>query len=164
VLERDGILQIDEMPGSLKDKQFHPDPRTIIMLADNVVGTGDGVDKFAATQIQDSSTLNRVDLVIKIDYMSPEKEAEMLTNRYAFLPPKQAQKMVAMANTVRQAANSGQVEVTMSPRNLMAWAEMALALKDYGQAFRYVMLERYADSNEQATVRGFWTTVYGEKL
>ncbi len=163
-LERDGLIQIDEMKGTLVDKQFKPDPRCKILLADNVVGTGDGADKFAATQIQDSSTLNRVDLVFKFNYLPLDKEVEMLMNRYAFLPKGQATKMVSMANTIRQAASSGTIEVTMSPRNLMSWAEMALALKDYGQAFKYVMLERYADSNEQATIRGFWTTIYGDTL
>ena len=33
-----------------------------VVLCDNVRGTGDGLDKYAATAIQDSSTLNRMRL------------------------------------------------------------------------------------------------------
>lgn len=171
VLERDGLLQIDDMEGDIKDKQFYPHKSTRIMLADNVVGTGDAMDQFAATQLQDSSTLNRVDMVLRINYLPKDMEVAMLTSRYPHIPKKQASRMVSMAAAIRDAYKNGQIQVTISPRNLMSWCEMATALgasgtnpKCYAQAFTAVMLNRYADDNERNAVKGFWQTVYGETL
>ena len=121
VFERGGILQLDDMPGDLKDKQIHADARTRMVLCDNVVGTGDGADRYAATMIQDSSTLNRIDLVLELGYLTPKSETDMLTNRFSYIPPEKAQKAVQLANLIRDAYSKYQIGVTMSPRNLMAW-------------------------------------------
>ena len=164
ILERGGILQIDEMPGDLGDKQFFPHDKTYIALADNVVGTGDGADKYVATQIQDASSLNRVDMVLRLDYLQPQVEVDMLEGKYDFLPNVKAYKMVQLANLIRQAHDKGQLEVTISPRNLMAWAELAYKMQNYADGFRYTMLERYADEGEKSTVRGFYQTVFGDSL
>ena len=164
VFERGGILQLDDMPGELKDKQIRKHPRTRLVLCDNVVGTGDGADRFAATMIQDSSTLNRIDLVLELGYLAPKSEIAMLMHRFGFLPEAQASKAVQLANLIRDAYSKYQVGVTMSPRNLMAWLECAYDVKDYGQAFKWVMLNRYADEAEKEAVRNFWATVYGSPL
>ena len=163
-LERDGILQIDDMKGDLKSKQFAPHERTILMLADNVVGTGDDDGRFAATMIQDSSTLNRVDIVVHLDYLPQDAEIEMLRGRFPAVPVKQAGRAVQMANMIRQGCRDGQLGVTMSPRNLMAWMELAIATRSYENGFVYTMLNRFADENERDTVINFWTTVYGTPL
>jgi cobaltochelatase CobS len=164
VLERGGVLQLDDMPGSLEDKQIHKHPRTRMVLCDNVVGTGDGADRFAATMIQDSSTLNRIDLVLELGYLPHETEVHMLTNRFTFLPEKQAHKAVQLANLIRDGYEKNQIGVTMSPRNLMAWLECAYAIKSYDRAFKWVMLNRYAEEADKETIRNFWATVYGENL
>jgi cobaltochelatase CobS len=163
-LERDGILQIDDMKGDLIDKQFAPHKRTILTLADNVVGTGDDDGRFAATMLQDSSTLNRIDLVIHLDYLSPGDETGMLTRRFPAVPTKQAGRAVQMANMIRQGCREGQLSVTMSPRNLMAWMELATKARSYEHGFIYTMLNRFADHNERDTVVNFWSTVYGSPL
>jgi MoxR-like ATPase len=163
-LERDGILQIDDMKGDLIDKQFAPHERTILTLADNVVGTGDDDGRFAATMLQDSSTLNRIDLVVHLDYLPPVKEQEMLVRRFPEVPDKQARRAVQMANMVRQGCREGQLSVTMSPRNLMAWMELATKARSYEHGFIYTMLNRFADNNERDTIINFWETVYGSPL
>ena len=164
VFERGGVLQLDDMPGNLKDKQIHADKRTRMVLCDNVVGTGDNADRFAATMIQDSSTLNRIDMVLEMPYLKPKKEEEMLCHRYAFLPEDKAHKAVQVANLIRDAYEKYQVGVTMSPRNLMSWIEMAYTVRSYEVGFKWVMLERYAEPAEREAVKGFYRTVFGTSL
>lgn len=163
-LERGGILQIDDMKGDLKDKQFNPGKHTIIALADNVVGTGDGADKYVATMIQDGSTLNRVDLVLELGYLPQVVEAKMITTRCDYIPSNQAMKAVQMANLIRQGYDKDQLSATMSPRNLIAWMELAYKAKSYTESFKWTMLSRFADVDEKEAVKGFWSTVYGENI
>jgi cobaltochelatase CobS len=165
VFERNGLLQIDEARGELKDKQFYPGPHTHLMLADNVVGTGDGADRYSATMIQDGSTINRMDMVLKIDYLKPEDEVAMLMDRFsAFLPKHIASKAVQVANLVRNGVDEGQLSVTMSPRNLIAWMEMAHKVRSYEESFKWVMLQRYADDSERGAVEGMYFTAFAKQL
>jgi cobaltochelatase CobS len=163
VLERDGLLQIDEAEGDLADKQFRPHANTIIQLADNVVGTGDGADHYGATMIQDLSTLNRVDLVIPLDYLPAEDETNMLASRFSTsIPAEYCRKVVQVGNLIRAAFRQDELSVGMSPRNLVAWLEMAVKMQDYAGAFNVTMVARYADDEEREAVRGMYYTAFAE--
>lgn len=162
--EKDGILQLDDMPGDLKEKTIVPDKRSRLVLCDNVVGTGDNMDKFGATLIQDSSTINRIDLVLRADYLNLTAEIGMLTGKYKWLPEEKAKKMVQMANLIRKGFEQSELSATISPRNLMSWAELSYNLKNYAEAFEYTMLNRFAEDSERAAVKHHWTTVFGESL
>jgi len=165
VFERNGLLQIDEAQGDLTDKQFKPAVSTILQLADNVVGTGDGADKYAATMIQDGSTINRMDMILKLDYLSSNDEVDMLLNRFGhFLPEHIAKRMVQLAGLVRNGFEEGHVSATMSPRNLFTWLEMAESCRNYAHAFRWTMLQRYADDAERSAVAGHYQTAFGTSL
>lgn len=165
VFERNGLLQIDDARGDLKDKQFHPGATTILQLADNVVGTGDGADKYAATMIQDGSTINRMDMILHLDYLKPTDEVTMLLNRFgSFLPAHMATKCVQVANLIRDGFTGNEVSATMSPRNLFTWLEMAQEVRSYETAFSWTMLQRYADDNERSAIAGFYATVFGKSL
>lgn len=165
VFERNGLLQIDEARGDLADKTFLPGPHTHLMLADNVVGTGDGADKYAATMVQDGSTLNRMDLVLKLDYMKEADEVDMLISRFgSFLPRDIAIKAVQVANLVRAGVNEGQLSVTMSPRNLISWMELAQTVRSYEEAFKWVMVQRYADDNEREAVNGMYFQAFAVQI
>jgi cobaltochelatase CobS len=162
--ERDGVLFLDDMPGSIHDKTIVPENRARMVLCDNVIGTGDNMDQFGATLIQDSSTLNRMDMVLKLDYLPKTAEIKMMMHRFDFLPKTKASKMVQIANLIRTGYIGGDFGVTISPRNLITWAELAFDLKDYNEAFKWTMLERYSEDDERAAIRNHWITVWGEDL
>lgn len=162
--ERGGVLQLDDMPGSLEEKTIIPDKRSHLVLADNVVGTGDNMDKFGATLIQDASTINRMDLVLFQDYLPQKDEANMIVEKYKFIPEGKAKNVVKLANLIRRGFEQGELSATMSPRNIMSWMELAFDMKDYKESFKYVMLNRFSDDNEKGAVRGHWTTVFGDSL
>lgn len=163
-LEHGGILQIDDMKGDLADKQFKPHPRLQLNLADNVVGTGDDDGRWAGTNIQDHSTLNRVDMVVRLNYLPADQEAAMLEARFPEVTHRQAVRAVQLANLIREGVSEGALTVTMSPRNLMAWMKLAIKARSYEHGFIYTMLNRYAEQNERDTVINFWSTVYGSPL
>lgn len=162
--ERNGILQLDDMPGTLEEKTVKPDPRSRLVLADNVVGTGDKMDKFGATLIQDASTINRMDVVLYQNYLQPEQEVGLITSKYKFVPEGKAKKVVQLARLIREGFEQGDLAATMSPRNIMSWMEMAYDLKDYKAAFVYTMLNRFADESEKGAVKNHWATVFGDSL
>lgn len=165
LLQRNGFLQIDDADGNLCDKQFFPGPRSIIQLADNVVGTGDGAAMYGATQIQDGSTLNRVDLILRVDYLPQADEVAMLMARYSeFLPESVAKKAVQVANKIRAGFEQGELSAGMSPRNLFAWMELAQKVRNYEEAFKWVMLNRFADDAEKGAVRGFYELAFAKTV
>ncbi len=160
--ERGGILQLDDKPGSLKDKQVYPDERNFVVLCDNVVGAGDNQDQFSATMIQDSSTLNRMDVVLYQGYMSQEKELEMLTKKYSVISNKYLQSIVKLANLVRTAYNQRTITATMSPRNLESLCELSIKIKSIKTSFEWTMLHRYPTDSEKGAVMNMYKTVFGE--
>jgi MoxR-like ATPase len=162
--EKDGILQLDDMPGSLADKQVVPDSRFRIVLADNVVGTGDNLDKYGATMIQDGSTLNRMDVVIKLGYLSSTEEVEMVCGMHPWINEMEARRMVQMFALLRKGYETGELSVAASPRNLYAWGAMAKSLGSMTKGFVATMLNRYAAEDEREAVHLHYSNVFGERL
>ncbi len=165
-LERGGIWQIDDMPSDdVLDKQIVPKGSYRCVLADNVVGTGDNVEQYGATMIQDSSTLNRIDMVIKVPYLTPTEETGIITQKYPAIPKHMAVKMISLLNLLRSGFDSNELSSPASIRNIEAWSEMSIALKgDYGTAFQWILLNRYADDSEAGAVRNHYFTCFAEHL
>ena len=163
-MERGGILQIDDMPGKLEDKQIVPDPRHRLVLADNVVGTGDNVDKYGATLIQDSSTLNRIDMVLEVPYLKESVEVKLLMKKYKQIPQKHAKHMIRLLNLLRNGFDQGELSSPASLRNIEAWGRKAIQVFSYAESFKWVLLNRYSDESERNVVRQFYFDVFGEKL
>lgn len=164
LLEDDGKLLIDDMPGEFHEKLVTPHDRFRLVLCDNVKGLGDGIDKFASTNVQDTATLNRFGVNVTMDYMSEDKEVELLRNKYPKLTEKLAKQMVQVANTVRSSYNEGNVSLTLSPRNLVKWAKWALYFRDSAKAFRMSYYEALADGSEKGHVEHLYKYVFGKSL
>ena len=164
MMERGGLLQIDDMPGELSDKQIKPESRHRMVLADNVVGTGDNIDKYGATLIQDSSMLNRVDMVLTVDYLPEDAEVNLVLSKFKNISKQNAVKMIRLLNLLRKGFDMSELSSPASLRNIEAWARKSVQVRSYALAFRWVLLNRYADESERNAVRGFYFDVFGEKL
>jgi len=162
--EREGTFQLDDMPGELSDKIIHSDPRCRMFLSDNVVGTGDGAAQYGATLIQDGSTLNRMDMVIKMGYLSAKDEVSLIKKAMPTLTDALASRMVKTFNLIRTNVDQGELSAAVSPRNLLAWAELALQLGDEKMAFTWSVLGRYSLPEEIGTVKEHYRTVFGDSL
>lgn len=164
MMEHGGILQIDDMPGDLKDKQIIPDSRHRLVLADNVVGTGDNVDKYSATLIQDSSTLNRIDMVLSVPYLKEKDEVALVTKKFPLVTKERAGHMVRLLNLLRTGFDQGDLSSPASLRNIEAWAKKAIQVRSYSESFVWVLLNRYSEQSERLAVRDMFYKVFGDNL
>lgn len=99
----------------------HPEFR--MLLADNCRGTGDNMDLYAATNVQDQSFINRMDYKMRKTYMPKETEQRAIMTSYPWILPPLAKKMTAFAQLMRTAWNQGAVEMPFSFRELQTWSK-----------------------------------------
>ena len=164
MMEKGGVLQLDNMPGDLKTKQIVAEKRHRFVLADNVVGTGDNADKYGATLIQDSAFLNRIDVLLKVDYLKDDDEVKLVRSKFPAIPIKRAQNMIRLLNLLRRGFDQGELSSPASLRNIEAWGKKAVQVKSYSRAFRWVLLNRYAEESEQSAVREMYFQCFNDQL
>lgn len=157
--EKDGYLTIDDKPGTKADKIINPAPEFLMILTDNVKGTGDNFDKFAATQMQDTSSLDRISIIETLNYLQPKDEEEMLRNRFPREDKALIRKLVKFAGLVRNGYKSGSIALTLSPRGLIAILDMINEGLPLHRAIDLAFYNKLADETEQIAVRDMKKTV-----
>lgn len=162
--EKDGQFQLDDMPGEMCDKLITPAPTCRVVLCDNVVGTGDNMDQYAATMIQDGSTLNRIDVVFRQEYMAKDLEVEMLTKAVPLITEHQAGLMVDFFGLCRISYEQRNLTAALSPRNLLTWAELSVQLASPEAAALWTLIDRFADDTEKQLVNEHFRTVFDTSL
>ena len=154
-----GHLTLDDKPGTKADKMVHPAKEFRLVLTDNVKGTGDSFDKFAATQMQDSSSLDRININQELSYLAKRQEIKMLMDKYPGANEHGVEKLVQFAGLVRNAYRQGGVALTLSPRGLMAILDMHQIGVPVQRAIQLAFLEKIADEAEQLAVQEMLRTV-----
>lgn len=144
--QRPCILAMDEMnfvpPGSIgllnritELKSFSipetgevitPMPWVRIAATGNAVERGDDAVRYRGTQAMNVALLNRF-LGMRMNYMEATSEAAMLNTAIPGLHPRLIERLVELANEVRNGFAQGTLEVVMSTRTLL---DMAQALFD----------------------------------
>lgn len=157
--EKDGYLTLDDKPGAKADKVVKPAKEFRLVLTDNVKGTGDSFDKFAATQMQDSSSLDRININEELDYLSQVDETSMIMGRYPGASEPAVKKLVQFAGLVRNAYRQGSVALTLSPRGLISILEMAQKGIPMLRAIDLAFMNKIADEAEQIAIKGMLKTV-----
>lgn len=158
-MERGGILQVDDMPGTLEDKQIMPHQHHTIIFADNVLGVGDNMDLFGSTVIQDTAFLNRIDVVIEIGYMDTKEEVNFLVKERG-LSPVFAKQLVQLGNLIRKGYISRELAQTCSIRNYDSAIKMLKTGFSMPVAIRTAFVPRFP-SEQQPVVASFIKTVFG---
>jgi len=145
----------------------HPDPvegnlkahdTFRICLADNVRGTGDQMDKYAA-EIQDQSTLNRAAYKIQVDYLPADREVDILKRKYPNATDRLCKKTVQLAGLLRKAWDSGKIEMPYSVRDTQEMVEAALLHRSAAAAFQQTYFNSVKDDSERKAIRDMWDTV-----
>lgn len=147
-----GVLAVDEPfkmpPGTLMGMQWlaepakagravmlygHPDPEKVkvdahpefrMALCDNARGTGDNMDIYAATNVQDASFINRMQYKIRKEYMEYDVEVKAVMHKFPWILKPLAERMVRLAGVMRTAWGQGSVELPFSFRELETWSEI----------------------------------------
>jgi MoxR-like ATPase len=147
--EKDGVLVIDDMPGTKKDKTIIPHEDCRIVATDNVKGTGDNFDKFAATQLQDTSSLDRFTMTKTVDYLPEKAEVDMLKSKYPTVPTQSIKDIVKVAGLVRKAYADSKLSVTLSGgRGLDTMCQVMLQDISTAFAIKLCFTEKLGDDTE----------------
>lgn len=118
--EKDGFLMLDDKPGTIAEKHIYPGKNFHLFCTDNTCGTGDNLDMFAASQMQDTSTLDRFGMTKTVDYLPLEAEVQMLCNKFPSVAKETVKRLVRFAGLIRTAYKNASLPVTLSPRGLSA--------------------------------------------
>jgi MoxR-like ATPase len=164
--EKDGQFQLDDMQGEIEDKIITPKATCRIVLAYNVVGTGDNVDQYAATMIQDGSTLNRLDVVFHQPYMGKDMEIKMLQQSVPenTIREDDLERMVDFCRLCRTSYEQRALSAALSPRNLLTWAELCIELQSLHLAAKWTLVHRFAEDEEKQLVNEHYRAVFDEEL
>jgi len=69
--------------------------------------------------------IDRFDAVVWLDYLSPEKEAEVVEERSGYDDVENIRKIIEFANSVREGMRKGEIFATVTTRGLISWGKKA---------------------------------------
>jgi len=164
LMEENGQLYLSDKPGSSSDKLIKPHPEYNLVFTDNTKGLGDDKGGFAATNVQNTATLDRFGTCIHVGYLAPSHELAILKARNDKLNDVLGNKMIKFAALVRSAHDSNDISMTCSPRTLINWCTKAQYLKSTSLALKMAFFEKLPNESERTMVSGFFKTVFGEDL
>jgi hypothetical protein len=130
------------------------------MGTDNATGTGDNLHMFAATQLQDSSSLDRFTINIPVGYLSLDDEVAMMTRRYPSVSTSQLNKVVAFAGLIRESYRVSDLPVTLSPRGICAICEILQEDLSLETAVKLAFYNKLAEDSHKELVKEQMTTCF----
>jgi cobaltochelatase CobS len=147
--KEDGKLFLTETGGELIP--LHDD--NLIVATANTAGQGDDTGLYSqGTRIQNYSQINRFGLTIRMKYLEPEKEKQMLIQKFSpDLEDSEADAFILAINKVRDGYSNGQISVPLSPRDLINWCDKYLKMANPMRAARYCFLNRMSTEDAQVT-------------
>jgi MoxR-like ATPase len=144
----DGKILIMETGGELCP--LHPD--NVLAATANTCGQGDDTGLYShGTKVQNYSQLNRFGLTIRMKYLDPEKETEMIGKRFPELTKAESKALVRAITTVREAYMNGEISAPLSPRDLINWADKYIRIGCPIRAAKFCFLNRMPDEDHLAT-------------
>lgn len=159
VYEESGFLLLDEKPGVLAEKLVKPHPDFRLIATDNARGVGDNFEKFGATQVQDTSTLDRFRITCDVPYLSEADEVKALSALFPEVPDDTVTRFVRIANLVRDGYSTNAVSLTLSMRGLKTMCRLYLSNISEESCFKKVYFAKVGDDVEVDTVQGYLDTV-----
>lgn len=138
-----------------------PEGRWFYGLTDNTAGSGDVTGVFDA-EVQDASSLDRIDTTIEAKYLSKPYERRLL-QRKTNLNEDIINGMLDVAKLIRTAFTKGIMMNTMSARTLMAWASKTEKLGHIGNGLTYTFLNKLT-VEERKQVEDMFHRVFARKI
>ena len=162
VLEAEGGLTLLE-----KNKVIKPNNYFRLFATANTIGLGDTTGLYTGTQQINQAQLDRWNITTILNYLSLEKEMEIVLAKNKNLNnPKGKEKvanMIKVASLTRKGFIAGDISTVMSPRTIIHWAENSSIFKDIGYAFRVTFLNK-CDELEKNIIAEYYQRCFGEDL
>jgi cobaltochelatase CobS len=158
VLETEGRLTLLD-----QNKVITPNKYFRLFATTNTVGLGDTSGLYHGTQAINQAQMDRWNIVVALNYLAPEVEAEIVRTKSPETDEATIANMVKVADLTRQGFMNGDISTVMSPRTVMTWAQNAEIFHNVGFAFRLSFLNK-CDEAERVLVSEYYQRVFGEDL
>jgi len=163
VLEKDGKFTLLD-----QNKIITPHPAFRLFATANTVGLGNLSGLYSGTQVLNQAQVDRWNIVVKLNYLSPTAEAAIIHARVPEIEKRTdgealVKSMVAMAALSREGFAAGDVSTVMSPRTVITWAENIGIFDDVALAFRLSYLNK-CDDAEHSIVAEYYQRAMGSEL
>lgn len=159
LLEEGGYLYLAEAPGNSKDRTIQPHKDFRIVYAGNTVGQGDDTGRHVGVSVQNTATIDRFTTTIYLGYLDDKHEVAIIKGKTG-IDEAIAKKMVQLAKLVRNGANSDAINLTMSPRTLISWAQKWVRWDDGRRAFNRAFYDKLR-SNDKMAVDQLYQKTFG---
>ena len=143
-------------------KMVAPIGRWQYVMTDNTVGLGDETGTFQA-EVQDVSTLDRIDTVIEMDYLGKPEERKILNNYAPDLNETQVNGMLDFARAIRMAFKKDELMSTFSVRALLNWADKISMYGDIATALKVCWFDKLSN-NDKAIVKDIFSQVFATSI
>lgn len=161
LLEKEGKLVLTD-----KNRVIEPHPSFRLFATANTVGLGNLQGLYHGTQVLNQAQIDRWNLVVTLNYLAPETEADIVLAR---VPSKNTERgrqlvaqMVEIANLTRSAFSTGDISTLMSPRTVITWAENCEIFTDPKVAFRLTFLNK-CDEAEWPLINELYQRCFNEE-
>ncbi len=162
VLEAEGGLTLLE-----KNKVIKPNSYFRLFATANTIGLGDTTGLYTGTQQINQAQLDRWNITTTLNYLSLEKEMEIVLAKNKNLNnvkgKEKVANMIKVASLTRKGFIAGDISTVMSPRTVIYWAENSSIFKDTGYAFRLTFLNK-CDDLEKNIIAEYYQRCFGEDL
>ena len=162
ILEREGKFTLLD-----QNQVLIPNPHFRLFATANTVGLGNLTGLYHGTSMMNQAQVDRWNIVAKLNYLSPQEEANIVISRVPELDTDDGHKtvdsMVALANLTRQGFNAGDISTLMSPRTVIFWAENMQIFHDPAASFRLSFLNK-CDEAEYATIAEYYQRAFDREL
>ena len=162
ILESDGYFTLLDKNKVVKQNEYFR-----LFATANTIGLGDTTGLYAGTQQINQAQMDRWNIVITLNYLSLEKEMEIILAKNKNLNSTKGKEKVAnmikVASLTRKGFMAGDISTVMSPRTVLFWAENSEIFKDTGYAFRVTFLNKCEDV-EKNIIAEYYQRCFGEDL
>ena len=162
VLEAEGNFTLLDKNKVIKQNNYFR-----LFATANTIGLGDTTGLYTGTQQINQAQMDRWNIVTTLNYLSLEKEMEIILAKNKNLNNAKGKEKVAnmikVASLTRKGFIGGDVSTVMSPRTVLHWAENSEIFKDIGYAFRVTFLNK-CDEIEKNTIAEYYQRCFGEDL
>ncbi len=162
ILESDGSFTLLDKNKVVKQNEYFR-----LFATANTIGLGDTTGLYSGTQQINQAQMDRWNIVTNLNYLSLEKEMEIILAKNKNLNNTKGKEKVAnmikVASLTRKGFIAGDISTVMSPRTVLYWAENSEIFKNNGYAFRVTFLNK-CDDAEKSIIAEYYQRCFGDDL
>ena len=162
ILESDGSFTLLDKNKVVKQNKYFR-----LFATANTIGLGDTTGLYTGTQQINQAQLDRWEIVTALNYLSLEKEMEIVLAKNKKLNnakgKEEVSNMIKVASLTRRGFIAGDISTVMSPRTVLNWVSNTEIFGDIGYAFRVTFLNK-CDEIEKNTIAEYYQRCFGEDL